>query len=444
MRVVVCVFGVLARSIHLAWPSVIRRILRPLRRDGHSVYIVGFNLDVGDASAVDGVRLNHSASQWRVNRSGVAVARFDAYNEVLQTKVDAEIDRICPGLACQTFDDYVSARTLTVRNAFRQLHSEMRVGQFLRINVSRGLNVPRYDVAIVLGPDFHFAMDVEVADVRRAAAERGAVFTADMNDADGYTNGFYIGHPQPLSRIMSRFYTHTKLMALELGQRYDGQRFPHNYEVLLRRAFVQHNIQRLRTSMVFFKIRANGHPFWYGAREKQLDALNRNSQRTVLREWGNVVERLCAVEDICAKTFCAYPCLCGNGHVRFGFSSTKGHTWTRWRPVNTHSLFTPVKCGVMTFGKHPWTSSPTHKRICQCRLNVTLANAALTTPTLSAAALSPTAPSPPPASPPPATIAPAIIAATLAAVALAAYAFSHALVIWRARQLLSVPTPSDR
>ena len=63
MRVVVCVFGVLARSIHLAWPSVIRRILRPLRRDGHSVYIVGFNLDVGDASAVDGVRLNHSASQ---------------------------------------------------------------------------------------------------------------------------------------------------------------------------------------------------------------------------------------------------------------------------------------------------------------------------------------------------------------------------------------------
>ena len=62
MRVVVCVFGVLARSIHLAWPSVIRRILRPLRRDGHSVYIVGFNLDVGDASAVDGVRLNLSPS----------------------------------------------------------------------------------------------------------------------------------------------------------------------------------------------------------------------------------------------------------------------------------------------------------------------------------------------------------------------------------------------
>ena len=363
MRVVVCLFGVLARSIHLVWPSVVQRILRPLRRDGHSVHIVGFNLDVGNASSVDGVRLN---------RSRIAVARFDAYNEVLQTKVDAEIDRICPGLACQTFDDYVhGARTLTIRNAFRQLHSEMRVAQFLRSNVSRGLNVPRYDVAIVLGPDFHFAMDVEVADVRRAAAERGAVFTADMNDADGYTNGFYIGHPVPLAQIMSRFYAHTKLMALELGQRYDGQRFPHNYEVLLRRAFVQHNIQRLRTSMVFFKIRASGHPFWYGMREKQLDALNRSSQRTVLREWGNVVERLCAVEDTCAKTFCAHPCLCGNGHVRFGFSTTKGHAWTRWRPVNTHSLFTPVKCGVTTFGHHPWTSSPTHKRICQCRLNVT-------------------------------------------------------------------------
>ena len=230
-------------------------------------------------------------------------------------------------------------------------------------------------MAIVLGPDFHFAMDVEVADVRRAAAERGAVFTTVMNDADGYTNGFYIGHPVPLARIMSRFYAHTKLMALELGQRYDGQRFPHNYEVLLRRAFVRHNVQRLRTSMVFFKIRANGHPFWYGEREKQLNALNRSSQRTVLREWGNVVERLCAVEDTGCPTeqrLCNHPCLCGNGHVRFGFSTAKGHAWTRWRPVNSQSLFTPVKCGVTTFGRHPWMNGPTHERsICQCRLNVT-------------------------------------------------------------------------
>ena len=362
MRVVVCVFGVLARSIHLVWPTVVRRILQPLRRDGHSIYIVGFNLDVGNTSTVDGIRLN---------RSRTALVRFDAYDEAIQTEVDAEIDRICPGLACRTFDDY-GARTLNIRNAFRQLHSEMRVARFLRSNVSRGLDASRYDAAIFLGPDFHLAMDVDVAAVRRAAAERGAVFTTRMNDADGYTNGFYIGHPVPLAKIMSRFYAHTKLMALELGQRYDGQRLPHNYEVLLRRAFVRHKIQRLTTSGVFFKIRANGHPFWYGLREEQLSALSRPSQRTVLGEWGNVVERLCAVED-------SHPCLCGSGHVRFGYSTTTpeaSHAWTHWRPVNTNSLFTPIKCGEETFGRHPWTSSPTHRRwhmrrICQCRLNVT-------------------------------------------------------------------------
>ena len=354
MRVVVCVSGVLARSIHLVWPTVIRRILQPLRRDGHSVYIVGFNLDVGHNTTVDGLHLN---------RSRTAVVRFDAYDEVLQTEVDAEIDRICPGLACQTFDDY-GARTHNIRNAFRQLHSEMRVARFLRSNVSRGLDASRYDAAIFLGPDFHLAMDVDVAAVRRAAAERGAVFTTRMNDADGYTNGFYIGHPVPLARVMSRFYTHTKLMALELGQRYDGQRLPHNYEVLLRRAFVRHKIQRLTTSGVFFKIRANGHPFWYGLRGQQLSSLSRPLQRTVLGEWGNVVERLCAVED-------SHPCLCGSGHVRFGYSTKASHAWTRWRPVNTYSLFTPINCGVETFGRHPWTSSPTHQRICQCRLNVT-------------------------------------------------------------------------
>jgi hypothetical protein len=358
MRVVVCVFGVLARSIHLVWPTVIRHIMRPLRRDGHSVYIVGFNLDVGHNTTVDGLRLN---------RSRAAVVQFDAYDEVLQTEVDVEIDRICPGLACPTFDDYTSKyRTLNIRNAFRQLHSEMRVARFLRSNVSRGLYPSKYDAAIVLGPDFHLALDLDVADVRRAAADRGVVFTSRMNDADGYTNGFYIGHPVPLARIMSRFYAHTKLMALEVGQRYDGQRLPHNYEVLLRRAFVRHKIQRLTTSAVFFKIRANGHPFWYGLRGEQLGALSRSSQRTVLGEWGNVVERLCAVED-------SHPCLCGSGHVRFGYSTTTpkaSHAWTSWRPVNTASLFTPVKCGVGTFGRHPWKSRPT-QRICQCRLNVT-------------------------------------------------------------------------
>ena len=60
MRVAVCLFGVIARSIRLTWPSVEKHLLLPLLRDGHVVELFGFNLNFNYAIPVDGVILNAS------------------------------------------------------------------------------------------------------------------------------------------------------------------------------------------------------------------------------------------------------------------------------------------------------------------------------------------------------------------------------------------------
>ena len=104
------------------------------------------------------------------------------------------------------------------------------------MRVARLLRSSNHDVAVVTGPDYHLALDISPVDVRRAAMEQRTVYTTGVNDADGYTNGFYIGHPRPLSQVMGPVrVAHSQLMKLDIGSGvYDGATYPNNYEVLLR------------------------------------------------------------------------------------------------------------------------------------------------------------------------------------------------------------------
>jgi len=335
-----------------------RHLISPLRHGGSLVDLLGFNLDVGGA-AVDGVALN---------QSHILTVPFTVFDSMNQTAVDDEIDRICPQLACPTFADYRFARggpkTAMIRNAFRQLHSEMRVARYLERST--------YDAALVVSPDLRLALDIDLADVHRAVEDRRrAAWTTDVNDADGYTNSFYLGRPSQLSLVLSRFYEHSTLMGLDIGNRsWDGAAYPRNYEVLLRRAFVEQRVERLITRMIFFKIRASGQPNWQGDPERGLKAVGEASRRAVLGEWTSVVRDLCSVEH--------NACLCGGARakVRFGLASgqvcsasacVNGSTWTRWLHRNvSSSLLVPVRCSAETFGtRQKWAMASDLRRVCQ-------------------------------------------------------------------------------
>ena len=75
-----------------------------------------------------------------------------------------------------------------------------------------------------------------------------------MNDAGGYTNGFYIGQPKTLSKILSRyvdFHTYPEYPTYIKG----------DYEQVVRDSFAHHKVSRNITNIAFCKLRAN-HQLW--------------------------------------------------------------------------------------------------------------------------------------------------------------------------------------
>ena len=77
------------------------------------------------------------------------------------------------------------------------------------------------------------------------------VFTTQVQDRGGLTNGYYLGRPGAVAGIMDRF-------------RYarPGHEPFRNYEHLLLRAFQDSGTARRVTDQVFFKVRASGDVHW--------------------------------------------------------------------------------------------------------------------------------------------------------------------------------------
>lgn len=242
MRVVLCLFGVIQRSIRFTWPAIAGRIVRHLQREGMAVSIYVFSLNVGDA-VVDGCHMEES---------DLRLIPYDTLEVVGQSALDADIDAACtPTLSrCPIYkvsNLYTSAKQnfshAIRRNAIRQLLSEAAVGRYLERHSSQ------FDAAVVIGPDFFPLDHINVSDLRLATSHRNAVFVSPAYQHGGITNGFYVGKPAPVARILRRGedFVHGKLW----------MRAGRGYESTVGAAFSQYRICPLSTSMTFFKIRAN-------------------------------------------------------------------------------------------------------------------------------------------------------------------------------------------
>lgn len=291
-RVVLCLAGVVGRSIRRTWPSIQARVVQPLKANGMTPAIYVFNNDVGDA-LVDGVHINASDIQL------VPATHFESG---LQAELLREMRRRCHERNRQRKANASRICTLYGHsgrmhdNAMAQLYSEWRASLFLQHHVLD------YDVAIFISPDFYLALNVSVADVVDASRSLQSVYTTVVNDAgNGFTDGLYIGSLVPLSRLLSRLEDDATWMVYE--------RF--HYEALLKAAFVRHRLTRYVTPMVFFKLRANGgvswptlgHPGRSQAAPRAESLAGASEREAVLRQY----YRLCSPDS----GFCSAKLQCG-------------------------------------------------------------------------------------------------------------------------------------
>ena len=228
MRALVCLMGVVPRSIRYTWPAFRENLVRVLEEACDHVHLYVYNLDTGDAP-VDGVVLDQGDVR--------AVVPADVVEAQRQADVDKIVDAKCRP-TCRFRSDYTDTHT---RNAMRQLHTEYMVGTYVERVADQ------FDVVVVCTADARLARPPNMAHVREAAAGTRA-FTSQVNNADGYTNGFYVGAPRALLPVLKRYL--------------DFESSDFDYEYGVKRAFDMHGVEHGFTDMVFWKIRANGQVFW--------------------------------------------------------------------------------------------------------------------------------------------------------------------------------------
>ena len=221
-RIIVCLVGVINRSIKDTWFSIENNIINELKKK-YIVDLALFNNNVGNC-LVDGVKLN--------NRN----LRQIPYNylfEFLQTNIDKKISKIKD--FNKEFPPYWKTRFKL--NGIRQMYMESIVAEFLKKST--------YKIALVSNPDHLY---INKFDCEQEIMSDHVTTCAHL-DMNGFTNGFYYGHTNNIIKILKRINDYDKLIQINTNKI--------NYEQILKRSFQMNKIKRFTTDLFFIKIRAN-------------------------------------------------------------------------------------------------------------------------------------------------------------------------------------------
>jgi len=232
-KIVICFFGVCSRTIKYTHHNHLKNIIDVIKNDyDYDIYV--FNNNVGD-TLVDGIK--------QLNDDVNIILKADIFEEMNQIDIDEKINEkiLRDNINIKMREDYTE---YTTRNAIRQMFSEEQVGLFLEKNINN------YKLAIVCNPDLYFLNKINLENIRESIAinSNSSVYTSTVNEHPGhsYTNAFYFGSLEPLSKILKRFSILEKLLPTHS-----------DYEHLLKKGFDMNGITRIITDIDFVKIRSN-------------------------------------------------------------------------------------------------------------------------------------------------------------------------------------------
>lgn len=219
-------FGVLDRGIYETYP-VLNRFVERMRSE-YTVTVACFDIR---RSRVDEVARCFDASR---------LLACDEYVGRNESQIRRALSKVKP----ITFSrSYYTAKMNA--NAMAQLYSEQMVADHLFKHARS------YDYVVACSSDLFFMDELDPRRLR--ALKTNEVMTSNQqNGANGYTNGFYIGSPLAVAKIMSRL---RDINALT--------RVVHDYEYMLRCAFELNNVSHVSlTPWYFLKIRADCRAVW--------------------------------------------------------------------------------------------------------------------------------------------------------------------------------------
>lgn len=227
-RVILCFFGTISRSIKYTHNNHIRNIINIVKKS-YDIDIYIFNNNVENI-LIDDVQQDNNDYK---------IIDYNYFEEETQDYIDSQISKkiLDDSIKFRMRKDYPKKR---IQNAIRQMYSEEKVGLFLEKNQKE------YDCAIVCNPDNYLLTNINMKHVHNCVNHKNIIYTTSVNDAQGFTNGFYIGSLNPMIKILKRFSILEKLLPTNK-----------DYEYLLKKVFLMHKINRSVIGTKFVKIRSN-------------------------------------------------------------------------------------------------------------------------------------------------------------------------------------------
>ena len=223
-KICLCFFGVIPRSIKYTIESIEHNIIKQLKQK-YIIDIFVFNLNV-ENTRVDGTILN---------QKDINLINYTFYEEEKQSDLDIEIKKLYDMGICKMRNDYSNRQIL---NSIRQMYSEYKVGCFLEKNKDN------YKGAVICGPDYYIVNNLDIN--TDYFSYDNTIYTTRVNDAQGITNGFYIGTINSLVPVLKRYKNITEYLPTDK-----------DYENILKRAFDKNNIIRKKIDLLFVKIRSS-------------------------------------------------------------------------------------------------------------------------------------------------------------------------------------------
>ena len=231
-KILVCITGVVNRSIKYTWDSINDNIIDELKKE-YEVDIAIFNNNVEEC-LVDGVK---------VNNNDMSIIPYDFLFEYKQTFIDLQIKKIENDKDFSSYDRWKNQK----KNGLRLMYVESQVSKFL------DKNKDKYTYALVSNADYFYLNKFPLG-WRHFKNYNNIIGTSHHWEAyDMCTDGFYIGKLNTISKIMKRIHYY-----YEVIQKYRNPKGL-NYERILNECIKFNNINRLKIDIFFLKIRANLH-----------------------------------------------------------------------------------------------------------------------------------------------------------------------------------------
>jgi hypothetical protein len=223
-KAIVCLYGVIPRSIKYTINSVKENIINTLG-EHFSVDIYVFNMNIE----------NELIDDTLVDQNDIKLIPYSFFEEKNQKEFDLELNELQMKFNLTFRDSYTPKIT---QNALRQMYSEYRVGLFLEKNTN-------YDLALSFSSDMYFANKININHCLDSC-KNDKLYGCKINEGQGYSNGFFFGNINQMIKIHKRFEQIETYLPINA-----------DYEYVLKMSFDRNNLERIITNIIVFKIRAD-------------------------------------------------------------------------------------------------------------------------------------------------------------------------------------------